>query len=135
MVPKVYSYTLCCAIYHDFVEAPLWADRILCGPSLVPIYSDYKSQLCTWCSAPTAVEDSENASDNPHGITLDTFPLRVLLLILLDASAPLIRRDIYATDHGLSVSHARIDIDVLQFDVQRAVCWPHEPAVDLPAQV
>jgi hypothetical protein len=68
-------------------------------------------------------------------MTLETFSLAQLSLHLLDASTPRLRWDIHATDHGLSISHARVDINIFQFDVQWAVFWPHEPAVDFPTQV
>ena len=58
-----------------------------------------------------------------------------LILHLLDASAPLLLRDTYAIDHTLSVSHASVDINIFRSDEQWAVCWPDEPAIDLPTQV
>ena len=61
--------------------------------------------------------------------------LSPLILRLLDASAPLLLRDTYATDYTLSISHARVDINVFRSDEQWAVCWPDEPAIDLPTQV
>ena len=50
-------------------------------------------------------------------------------------SAPLLLRDTSATDHALNVSHASVDINIFQSDKQWAVCWPDEPAIDLPTQV
>ena len=62
--------------------------------------------------------------------------LSPLILHFLDASAPLLLRDTYAaTDHTLSISHARVDINVFRSDEQWAVSWPDEPAIDLPTQV
>ena len=61
--------------------------------------------------------------------------LSALILHLQDTSAPLLLRDTYATDYTLSLSHARVDINVLCSDEQWTVCWPEEPAIDLPTQV
>jgi hypothetical protein len=44
--------------------------------------------------------------------------------------------DTFAADHqGLALSHARVDIDVLDLDVQWSVCRELEPGVDLPADI
>ncbi len=59
----------------------------------------------------------------------------VLLVQLLNASAPLLFRDAWTTDIALEVSHARVDVDISDLDVERAIRWPLEPAVDLPYQV
>ena len=75
----------------------------------------------------------DEAPDSSHQVTLNTF-LLVRSLQLLDASAPLIIRDTGTTDTLLSVSHARININIADLDPQRTVGWIVEPAVDLPAQ-
>jgi hypothetical protein len=65
--------------------------------------------------------------------------LRALLLPrihhLLDTGAPGRRRDAVAADGELSFPHARVDIDILQLDEQRAIRGAFEPAVNLPAGV
>ena len=61
--------------------------------------------------------------------------LSPLLLYLLDASAPLLLGDTYAIVKNLSISHARVDVNVFRSDEQWAVGWPDEPAIDLPTQV
>lgn len=84
-------------------------------------------------SAPI-VDGLDDVSDDRHDMILGTslFPL---ILHLPDASAPLLLRETYVTDHVLSVSHARIDINIFCSDKQWAVCWPDGPAIDLPTQV
>ena len=83
--------------------------------------------------APT-VDGLYDASDNGHDMILRT-SLSPLILHLLDASAPLLLRDTYAMDYTLIISHARVDINVFRSDEQWAVCWPDEPAIDLPTKV
>ena len=79
------------------------------------------------------VDSLDEVSDNRLEMTHSTLLLHPLLHIR-DASAPLLDRDMRATVHGLSLSHARVDINILQLDVEWAICWPLEPAIALPAQ-
>ena len=66
-------------------------------------------------------------------MTLETLVL--LCLHLGNASSPRLVRDIWANPDCLGLPHARVDIYVLDSDIQRTVSWPDEPAVDLPAQI
>ena len=75
-----------------------------------------------------------DASDNGHDIILRT-ALSSLVLHLLDTSAPLLLRNTFASYYSLSISHTRVDVNVFRSDKQWAVCWPEEPAIDLPTQV
>lgn len=83
----------------------------------------------------TALDDLDDVSNTSQEIILRSslFPFS---LQFHDASAPLLLWDINATDDvSLFLSHVRVDINVLCPDEQWAVCWPGEPAVDLPNQV
>jgi hypothetical protein len=35
-------------------------------------------------------------------------------------------------DFKLFLTHPRVDVDVLDFDVERAMLWNHEPRISLP---
>ncbi len=79
--------------------------------------------------------DLDDVSNTSHDIILRT-SLLLFTLHLKDASAPLVLRDTCATDPAsLFLSHARVDIDILDLDIQWAVSWPNEPAVALPAEI
>lgn len=77
---------------------------------------------------------SEDTSDNAHdmflhaGVMLD--PLH-----FLNAGTSCLWVGVLATDRGLRVPHASVEVDVLDWDPQWAVCRAGEPAVDLPNEV
>jgi len=62
---------------------------------------------------------------------------KALLLPLLGhlthASPSLLVSNALTRDHSaLSLSHARVDIDILRSNEQGTMVWPLEPGVDLP---
>jgi len=62
--------------------------------------------------------------------------LLLLVLHLNDTFPSLLRRDSRpANELNLSLTHSRVDVDVLDFDVERAMLLTHEPRPTLPAKV
>lgn len=86
-------------------------------------------------SQPWLFKSLKDISDNGHEMSLDTL-LSIFFLHLEDAGASLFLGDTGTADAGsLALSHARVDIDILDSDEKWSVFWSDEPAVDLPHQV
>lgn len=76
-----------------------------------------------------------DTSDSRHHPVLGAL-LLVVSFQLLYARTSLVLGNFKAADRRtLLLAHAAVDVDVLDLDVQRAVAWVEEPAVDLPADV
>lgn len=90
------------------------------------------------CAPLTLTRSRDNlndVSDDGHEMSLDTL-LSIFFLHLEDAGASLFLGDTGTADAGsLALSHARVDIDILDSDEKWSVFWSDEPAVDLPHQV
>ena len=79
----------------------------------------------------------DNLEYIPHRSLRPTRDAHALVLApqLRNTLSTHIIRDVAATDLHLALAHARIDIDIADLDVERAVLGDAEPGVDLPGEV
>jgi hypothetical protein len=107
--------------------------RIRCQSLTVPnkaggLYTIYKSNIYVRPRLKQYMDSRRHA-------VLDT-PLLLLVLHLFNACASLAFSHSWATNHfSLSLSHASVDIDVLDSNPQRTMRRNLEPAVNLPHEV
>ena len=71
-----------------------------------------------------------------ESLCMSNNPLLLLFALPLRDTLPsVLRVGMRPADFKLFLTHASIDVDVLDFDVERAMLWNHIPRIKLPDQV
>jgi hypothetical protein len=71
-----------------------------------------------------------------ESLCISNCPLLFLFALHLRDTLPsVLRVGLHPADFKLFLAHSRVDVDVLDFDIERAMLWNHEPRINLPDSV